>query len=383
MSSVPVAQQVRHITPAGAGAKTGIGWANPAQLSALPGFIRTLPAGSEILIRSDLGPYIVAAPLILSGSHGTSDAPITTRGVNGAGLPAKPTIVGDRTSPYSVTGLVGPEVVRLLGGASHLRFSDLAFKNIGNGAFRIGGDISNLQLERMEAVNVRRFVENTVSGGLASATVVGLRVKDVQVRGFSRGVIRLRYASNDILIEDVYGDSEQQDGDDFAIGCHLDGQVSNVIIRRTTMLNTKDTVNTYQNGDGFCTEAGVSGVLFEDTVSAGHTDAGYDIKSSDTRLVRPQASGNKRNYRFWATDTEVEGCIGKNPLRRGGSGTQGQVWLNSGAKASMLDCSLADVSADTTVFELGTGAELAFKGSYTTAGRVHRLSTGSRLTLVG
>ena len=41
----------------------------------------------------------------------------------------------------------GTEVFRLLNGAKHLHFSDLDFKNIGNGAFRFGGDITDIVLE--------------------------------------------------------------------------------------------------------------------------------------------------------------------------------------------------------------------------------------------
>ena len=56
------------------------------------------------------------------------------------------------------------------------------------------------------------------------------------------------------LMEDVLGDSERQDGDNFAIGIALEDTVHDVVLRHVTMMNSHDSTNEYWNGDGFTTE---------------------------------------------------------------------------------------------------------------------------------
>jgi hypothetical protein len=87
----------------------------------------------------------------------------------------------------------------------------------------------------------------------------------------------------------VYGDSERQDGDNFAIGVALSGTVHNVVLRRVAMMNSHDSSEEYWNGDGFATERGVYNIRFEDTHASGSTDSGYDLKSTDTVLHRVRA----------------------------------------------------------------------------------------------
>lgn len=269
----------------------------------------------------------------------------------------------------------------LRAGADHLVFRDLAFQDVGN-AFIAAGDVSDVTVRDSEATNVRRFFENAVADDEDSADVRGLVVRDVAVTGFSKRFLRLRYASSDVLLEDVEADSQQQDGDDFAIGVHLEGDVSDVVLRRVRMDNTKDTLGDYWNGDGFATERDVSDVQFVDTVANGHTDAGYDIKSTDTTLIGASAGGNKRNFRFWADDTLAEDCRGTDPVKRGGSGSQAQVWLGEDAAARLVDCTLEDSSEDSVVFDLEPGARLTVVGgSIEHAGEMQKVQGGATVTL--
>ena len=178
----------------------------------------------------------------------------------------------------------------------------------------------------------------------------------VDVRGFSKSAVHLRYDSRHILIEDVLGDSEGQDGDNFAMGVHLEGTVHDVVIRRTKMLNSHDSVNSYWNGDGFATERGVYDVLFEDTYAAGNTDGGYDLKSSGTHLVRATAEDNKRNFRFWSDDIVVEDSLSLNPHIRGGIGLQSHIWVAAGAHPSVIGTTLSDNDPRTVVLDISDGA---------------------------
>ena len=105
---------------------------------------------------------------------------------------------------------------------------------------RIGGDVSDLTVEDVTASNVTRFFEDYVSGSARSASVDGLVLRRISVRGFSRSVLRLQYASRNVLVEDVVGDSELQGGGPFAMGGHLDGTTSGVVLRRVRMDNSDD-----------------------------------------------------------------------------------------------------------------------------------------------
>src|SRR3546814_5318298 len=73
-----------------------------------------------------------------------------------------------------------------------------------------------ISIEHVQANNVSRFFDNMASGANASASIIGLTIRDVAVDGYSKGAIRIQYDSNNVLIEDVRGDSQFQDGDNFA-----------------------------------------------------------------------------------------------------------------------------------------------------------------------
>jgi hypothetical protein len=226
----------------------------------------------------------------------------------------------------------------------------------------------------MRATNVRFFLDNLKAKGEVGASARGLAVRRVEVAGFSKSAVRLRYDSTRILLEDVVADSQRQDRDRFAMGVALQGRASHVVLRRVTMANSHDTTSTYWNGDGFATEREVSDVLFEDTRATGSTDGGYDLKSTRTTLVRATAADNKRNFRFWADDTTVDGCTGQAPVQRGGSGSASHVWLGEGARVVMTGCQFVDGTARATAFNLESRTSLTVRDSTLTPTPGRRLS---------
>jgi hypothetical protein len=346
-----------HIAPGGKGTRSGTSWSNAGDLTDLPRFVAARPAGGEIWVRADAGPYRQTSSITLA-SGGSALAPVVIKGVDvDGGTSARPLIEGDRPSPYSPGGRPGSEVFKLRTGADNLRFSNIAFRNQGT-PFRIAGNISALHIEDVSAQNVRRLLDTYISGTESRRGVAGLALRRVKVDGFSKGVVQLRYDSHSVVLEDVEGDSQRQDRDNFAMGVHLEGTVHDVALRRVRMRNAHDTLHSYWNGDGFSTERGVYNVLFEDTVASGNTDAGYDLKSTSTRLVRAEAEDNARNFRFWSSDTVVTDCRGSNPKKRGGTTSQAQVWLAADAQVHMSNCSLVDDSPATTVVALESKAQL-------------------------
>lgn len=364
-----------HISPAAAGRADGTNWKNAAQISALPALVDQAGPGGTVLLRADQGAYTVTSTIQIR-SGGKAGAPVTVRGVDGTGAPKAAEIVSDRDVP---AGAAGSEVFRLMNGASHLVFEGLTFRNVGNGAFRFGADVQDITIRRIKAYNVQRFIENYASKPNTSASVTGLVVKDVEVRGFSKGVLRLQYDSSDILIEDVHGDSEKQSHDNFAMGVSLDDTVHDVVIRRTVMGNAYNSRGEYWNGDGFTTERGVYNVRFENTRAIGNTDAGYDLKSRDTVLTGAYAAKNKRNFRVWSDSVTLKDCTGDDPQKAGGTGSAAQVWLADNAKAIIVDCRFTNADKGAVVFELSKGATLNLKGrvSYTGLAEYSTLGAGA------
>lgn len=340
---------VRYITPHGTG--DGSSWEQAASIVKLDNLVEAADPGDEVWIAGDLGEYDVAGKRVTFSEGGSAELPIYIRGVASGlavgadglasdGLDSNdleadglggsghdvPLFVGDRAEDWSPGKSNGGELFRLLDGADHLHFSNLNFKNIGNGAFQLGGDLQDITLEDMTAHNVRRFVENNAIGDAESATVSDLTIRNVDVFGFSKSAIRLKYNTHNVLIEDVLGDSQHQDGDRFAMGVHLQGTVNNVVHRRVTMNNaiqTKDH-SQYWNADGFVTNWGTYDITYEDTYAAGSTDGGYDLKSQNTLLIRAGAADNKRNFRIWRDATMID-VYSDDPLRRGGTGTDAHI----------------------------------------------------------
>lgn len=336
-----------YIKPTATGQADGGSVEDAMGIGQLNSAIARAGAGGTVVLLSDFGPYHLKGSISLYNG-GENSAPVSIVGQTSEGMPMPAEIIGTRPEQFSPDMPAGNETFRLMPGADHLEFRDLAFENVGS-AFRAGGDISDITIEDVTASNVRRFFEDYPSGSNRTATIDGLTIRDVDVEGFSRNVIRLRDDSRNILIEDVRGDSQRQDGDDLAVGVHLEGTVHDVVIRRVTMENAQTSSDGYWNGDGFATERGVYGVLFEDTVARGNADGGYDLKSTDTVLLNPVAERNGRNFRFWG-EVEIYNALGLDPHHHGGSvGGQKQVQILNGADVLMVGGSFADSGSATVV----------------------------------
>jgi len=373
-----------YISPTGSGTKDGSSWANAGTISSLSSFIAKAGSNGEVLLRADQGAYKVTGQTTIR-TGGEAGAPVTIRGVDATGKSMNAQFVGTRATDWSTGKPEGSEVFRLLAGADHLKFQNMAFENIGNGAFRIGADIKDLTLEHMQANNVRRFLEDTISGGYASASVDGLTVRDVSIDKFSQNAIKLRYDSRNILIEGVTGNGDANTPEKYVQGIALDDTAHNVVFRNVVMRgsNARGSSTEYWNGDGFTTESGNYNIRFENTVASGNTDAGYDLKSSDTVLINTIAEGNNRNYRFWSTSIAMEGGQSRDPYYFGGSASTDHIWLADGAHARISGGSILDQNASVTVFDLWkTGAILEVNGTtITTSGKLFGLGSNSQVLM--
>lgn len=347
-----------YVSPLGSGNGSGSSAANAKPFSQLDGAVKAAGAGGTVMLLADQGNYI-AGGLISLTAGGLPGAPVTLMGVDSSGRAMDIQIYGTRPPYTAATADVGSNVIRLLDGASNLTFQGFDFYNV-QSAFTLAGNLQNITIQNMEGDNVRYFINNQAapSSATPTATVSGLTIRDVEVHGFSKSVVKLQYNTNNVVLDNVYGDSEYQNGDTYAMGVLISGTVHDVVIKNSTMLNciaTEPTGN-YWNGDGFVTERGVYNVRFENTYSAGHADGGYDLKSSNTVLVNAVAEDNNRNFRLWGTNVELINPVGIDPHTRGGSGSQVQVWIDSSASVKITGGYFVDSGSATQVFSNTAGA---------------------------
>jgi Ca2+-binding RTX toxin-like protein len=345
-----------YVSPTGSGLRDGSSLENAGTIGSLNKYIKAVGPGGEVLLLADQGAYSQGTQLSISAG-GTADAPVTIRGIDSSGNPMAAEIVGTRAEPWAPGSSTGNDLFRLLAGANNLAFQDLSVKNVGNGVFRAGADISNLTIRNVAASNVSRFIEDYVSGTATSATIDGLTVQNVSIDGYSQNAIRLQYDTRNVVIENVVADSQLQDGGLYIAGIALAGTVHDVLISHAEMRNNYGSggPTEYWNGDGFMTERGVYNVRLEDTLASGNTDAGYDLKSSSTVLVRAVSEGNNRNYRFWSSSISLEDSSSIDPFHSGGSASTSHIWLARGAVATVDGLTFSDSLLPKTLFDLADG----------------------------
>lgn len=339
------------VSPSGAGNESGHSWESAAPLTKLPDLLRKLGGNGTVFLRADAGPYRAATLQINSGAPLGSGLRI--RGVSVSLQSMKAEIVGTRSEPYDVKGSPGQDVFRLGEGAQNIEISDVRFKNVGTG-IRVSGPARNITVRDIEAINIRRMFDTLSSKKGGAATVNGLSIARVHAKGFSKTLIRVQYDSSNIVIEDVYGDSDRQDGDNFASGVVFSGTAHDALVRRVEINNCTDTKNKYQNGDGFSAERGNYRLRFEKVKASGNTDSGMDLKSYDTTVDEATLVGNKRNLRVWGK-VVVDRLVAKEPFRRGGVGKPAQVHLVGSAELILRSALIEDSSPTTIVFDIDGG----------------------------
>ena len=335
-----------YISPAGSGDKSGSDINNAASIGSLNTLIGKAGPGGEVLLLADQGDYKVTG-IIGVTRGGAEGQPVVVRGIDSAGNSMAAYFTGSRPADWQAGDASGNELFKLGTGADNLEFRDLRIDNVGT-AFRVTADISSLHIENIDANNVRRFFEDYASAPSGTATISGLTIRDVDVKGFSRTAFRLQYDTNNVVIDNVTANMAGQTGDDLPAGVHLDGTVHNVTLNRVVMENIQSTAGAYFNGDGFSSERGVYDIRFIDTVARGNSDGGYDLKSSGTLVVRALSEENGRNYRLWGEATLID-SVGLNPLLRGGISEQNQLWLDDEADVTVIGGRFDDAGSGTKV----------------------------------
>ena len=348
-----------YISPTGAGLRDGSSLANAGVLGDLSAFIGAAGPGGEVLLQADAGPYQQDTEIAITAG-GAAGAPVTIRGIESDGNSMPAEIVGSRAEDWTSGLPQGSELFRLSSGADNLSFQDLAIRNVGGGAFRVAADIENLSLRQIDAVNVQTFFEDQALSPATTATISGMSVEDVTVTGYSRFAFRLQYDTHDVQMENVVGDSERQNEGLFVVGVHIKGTAHDIVLSHVEMNNNygQGSSTAYWNGDGFGTERDTYNISFIDTVSSGNTDAGYDIKSTSTLLLRALAEGNKHNFRIWSDGVTIQDSASLSPVKLGGSGGYSHFEVMDGAVALINHLTFSDTGGPAILFDLGSGHAL-------------------------
>lgn len=313
-------------------------------------------AGGTVLLIADAGAYNMGAKSVYISHGGTDGQPVTIKGVDSSGNDMAAQFVGNRAMDASAATKTGSQLFVIRDEASNITISNVDIKNVSS-AFRVSSDVSNIEIGNVKAHNVRFFFEDRAadSDPTKTATINGLYVHDVSVTGYSRSVFALKYDTHNVRIEDVVGDSAGQSFESFAMGVHLDHTVHDVVFERVSMLNNQNFTGSYLNGDGFATEGSTHHITFIDTLAAGSTDGGYDLKSDYTTLVRATASDNGRNFRIWGNNNVMVDSVGVDPHSRAG-GTGSQVWMSGGADIAISGSQFVDSGSNTKVFNFDASA---------------------------
>jgi hypothetical protein len=314
--------------------------------------------GGTVLLKADAGAYNLTKSNI-SLSHGGADGqPVTIKGVDSAGHDMAAVFSGTRPLDATAASSPGNQAFVMMEGASNLVFANLDIRNVQN-AFRVAGDVSNIEIGNAQASNVQRFFDDLQPYGepTKTATISGLNIHDVNVTGYSKGVIRLQFDTHDVKITNVTGNSAGQNFDFFAIGLHIDGTAHDIVVDHVTMQNNQNFEGSFWNGDGFTTEARTYNISFVDTLSKGNMDGGYDLKSNHTTLLRAVAEDNGRNFRFWGTDNVMTDSVGLDPHQRNGS-INSQVWVHGGAEVTIANSQFIDSGLKTKVFNFDDTATI-------------------------
>lgn len=301
---------------------------------------------------------------------------LITRG----GAPGNPVTVsggrirGDRADPWTPGAANGDPAFQLGPGADWLTFSDQTFENVGNGCWQIGAPLTGLTFEHFSAHNIQRVIENRIVAGQTDASISGLRVHDGVVTDFSKGMVRLAYATHAFSIAALTGTAVV--GDDFPIGVHLAGPVHHGWIEEVHVFTCRQIRgdDEYWNGDGFASEEGTSHLTFLRCAAYDGSDSAFDLKGGPHFLYACHGEGNKRDFRLWGEAT-LASCKSVNPVKAGGTGTQAHVHTTSDARVDLYDFEAQDCDPATIVFDADQASTMTVHTAKVTRAEAARLVT--------
>jgi hypothetical protein len=169
----------------------------------------------------------------------------------------------------------------------------------GDAAVTLKGFVSNRVIGPLQVAGEYRAIESTKTLQAQNLTIRNLVATNLQ-----RGGIRLRGAIDGAQVTNFRLEmrSQPQFGKELPIGIHVESgnriTISDGVVRGFQMVRVP---GNYTNGDGIAAERKVHDLTIRGVVASDNSDAGFDLKSSGTKLDQLRAERNGRNYRFWDT----------------------------------------------------------------------------------
>ena len=187
---------VFYISPTGSGSHSGSSAANAGTIYDLPKFIAAASGGDEVRLLADQGAYKVTKQITIAAG-GAAGSPITIRGAASDGTTMKATIVGTRAADWKPGLNEGVELFRLMDGSDHLKFADLATKNLGNGGNNtIVGNIGANTLSGGSG-------DDILQGGAGNDSLIGGQGADTYLVGRGSGSDLISNADTDLAADRV------------------------------------------------------------------------------------------------------------------------------------------------------------------------------------
>ncbi len=343
------------------GAKDGRGFANAAPLASLPAIVAQVGAGGRVLLDATQ-PLTVGPKVLRLRPTGAAGAPVTIQGATPDGAPALAVLRSDRTSPWDGTGSPGRSWAALETGSAHVTIRNLRFEDLSR-ALWVAGPVPGLALVDLQATNIDRLLE--VAG---TAAVPGLRVRNVDVRGFTGPLLKLRSADG-ATIESVRAEAGGLPTD-YVTGVALVGDTassasSDVLIRDCTFGGLHGRAGAYLQGDGVTAEAHDRGITIRDTTITDCWDGGVDLKSADSVCVRVTVRNAKRSFRFHQPATagglRLIDCVSVDPVHPGGTGKPAHVQATGNVEVVRGSCS--NTGTDVRLAEVSGAGHVRFDGT--------------------
>lgn len=309
---------LRFIRPDGAGAGTGVDWANAAPLSSLDTMMAAAGAGGVVFVlREPNGDYTQTAGVTITAA-GEPGRPITVIGVNSSLVPVPMNntdggIYGNRqdwthleTKPtlgnFTNTSAYGGNILLdFTATARHLVFSNLYVANLGN-AFDLSGIVGprDITFRSIDVYNVRSWIYTNETAG-----VRGVTIEDCRVTGFSKDAVRFRGNCLGWVIRRCFFDGNWQDGDSFETAIRCNENAGYLLIEDTFAghcIQSADFTGGFKNGDGISTEHGNHHITIRRSTFQDITDAGIDMKGRYVVVEDCIVIGCGWSYKFFYAD---------------------------------------------------------------------------------
>lgn len=336
-------------TPEGSGDRSGTAWETAFALDAAQGLQQAWNVlGPQDVLCVGSGTYKTGQSLTITDG-GTSPQQLKTlRGVDtGSG---KPVFVGT----WSLEKLNPLTLFHAAPGASYFAIEHLEVRQYGRVLWAEGRN-HGYRVRLLDIFDTDNAFQ-LYGGATPDSPNQGsrdLRFEHIRITRFAHHGFHIREGHSNVEFLDCHLDGGGAANDDSVRGSSFGFHISHtnqdrkIIDRRITFTRCSaanvynNQGDTYWQGDGFCVERASDQATFNQCVATGCTDGGWDVKSDRSVWNDCMAIGNKRNYRVWSKNAEMNNCLAAFPTFFGGkSGGPANLHANLGVTLTLHRCTL-------------------------------------------